>query len=166
MQVSDIMTRDVVTVQMDDTLKWVSEVFEEHRFQHLIVTEEGQTVGVLSDRDLLKHVSPFIGKMAERSQDIASLERRVHQIMTRKLVCCSPETPLRDAAKLFIEHNVSCLPVVQEDCSCNRCVGIITPTDLVAWMTDFLAVDLPTPEESLDDDSDPDAAGSCGCNAA
>lgn len=146
MQVSDIMTRDVVTVLMDDTLRWVRDVFEQHRFRHLIVTEHGRVVGVLSDRDLLKHISPFVGKMAERSQDLASLERKVHQVMTRDLVWCTPDTPIRDAAKLLHEKDISCLPVIEDCRDCHRCVGIVTPGDILDWMIKFLASDLPQDE--------------------
>lgn len=142
MQVQEIMTRDVVTVLMDDTLKWVRDVFDQHPFQHLIVTENGCVVGVLSDRDLLKHISPFVGKMAERTQDLACLQRKVHQIMTRELVSCSPDTPIRDAAKLMFEKDVSCLPVIRDDCECQKCVGIVTPSDVMEWVAGFLGCDL------------------------
>lgn len=133
MLVDEIMTRDVVTVGMDDSLKWVRAIFEEQRFHHLVVTEDGKVVGVLSDRDLLKNISPFIGKMAERPQDLHSLERRVHQIMTRKLISVPPGTDICDASVLLCEHRVGCLPVIDDQ---QRCVGIVSVRDLLRAMAD------------------------------
>jgi CBS domain-containing protein len=91
--VSTIMSRHVAHVSMDDPLRRVRELFEQRRFHHLIVTETGRVVGILSDRDLLTHLSPFLGKVSEREQDAHTLDRRVHQIMSRRLVSCSPHTP-------------------------------------------------------------------------
>ncbi|MDX9910641.1 MAG: CBS domain-containing protein [Phycisphaerales bacterium] len=146
MNISSIMTRDVVTVTMDESLRWIQQVFHEHRFHHLIVTDQGKVVGVISDRDVLKNVSPFIGKMAERTADLATLDRKAHQVMSRALIAVSPATLVRDAAKLMVEHRVSCLPVLDDD---QRPVGIVTWRDLLRWMSDFIAADLPTDVPTL-----------------
>ena len=108
----------------------VLDIFESSSFHHLVVTDGKRVVGVISDRDLLKNISPFIGKMSEREQDAFTLQRRVHQIMTRKLVACSPATSLAEAGKLMDGHKVSCLPVLDER---GACVGIVTMRDLLAW---------------------------------
>jgi len=100
MNVDQLMTRHVVTVSMDDTLDWIQRVFGEYRFHHVVVTENGQVVGVISDRDVLKNLSPFVGKITERAQDSASLKRRAHQIMTRTLVHAREETPVREFLSL------------------------------------------------------------------
>lgn len=130
MTVEQVMTRDVVKVSMDDTVAAVREIFEQHRFHHLVVEENGQVVGVISDRDLLRNLSPFAGKMNERPQDVFLEKRRVHQIMTRNLVSVSPQTPLIEAALKMLDDRVSCLPVVDGRL---RCVGIITTRDLLVW---------------------------------
>ncbi len=130
MRVEQVMTRSVVTVSMDDTVATVREIFETHGFHHLIVEENGQVVGVVSDRDLLRNLSPFVGKMNERPQDLFLERRRVHQIMTRKLISVGPDTPLLDAAIKMLDDRVSCLPVVDARM---RCMGIVTMRDLLTW---------------------------------
>lgn len=131
MEVRDLMTRRVVTVGMDDRLAKVRELFAEHGFHHLLVVERQKVVGVISDRDLFKNLSPFIGKpLAERSQDQATLKRRVHQVMTRKLIAVPAGTSAEQAAALMLEHNVSCLPVVSPE---HRPLGIVTARDLLRW---------------------------------
>lgn len=126
------MTTDVVTIGMDETLRRAQQIFQERRFHHLVVLEENKPVGVLSDRDLLKQLSPFVGiRLSERPQDLATLQRRIHQFMTRRLVAISPESTISEAARTFMRHRVSCLPVI---CGDGKLVGIITTRDLVRWV--------------------------------
>ena len=128
--VETIMTRHVTTVSMDDSIRHVREVFQSVRFHHLVVVDGERIAGVISDRDLLKHISPFVGKITERNQDRYTLDRKVHQVMSRRLVSCSPDTALKDAGRLMLDHRVSCLPVLAD---AGRCVGILTLRDLLNW---------------------------------
>ncbi|MBY0309388.1 MAG: CBS domain-containing protein, partial [Phycisphaerales bacterium] len=73
MRIDNVMTTDLVTVKPEDTLGEVREIFDTHRFHHLLVIEHGKVVGIISDRDLLKHLSPFVGKISERAQDSYTL---------------------------------------------------------------------------------------------
>jgi acetoin utilization protein AcuB len=130
MTLGDIMTKSVVTVHMDDTLNRIQEIFEESKFHHLLVTDQGRVVGVISDRDLLKHLSPFAGNaLMERKQDLNLLKRRAHQIMHRKPVVARPDMPVADATALLLRERISCLPVVTGD---RRVCGVVTWRDLLA----------------------------------
>jgi len=136
--VSDVMTQPVEMISMDDTIKTIRGMFEANRYHHLIVHGDGhQCVGVVSDRDLLKNISPFVGKLRERSEDRSLLDRRAHQIMTRQLVAVRPNTALRAAARVMLDHRISCLPVVDQK---QRCVGIITLRDVVRWAVEELEI--------------------------
>lgn len=126
--VRGVMTTRVVSVEFDDRLSVVKEIFDRLKFHHLLVVENGRLQGVVSDRDLLRALSPFIGTLAETNRDINTLERRVHQIMTRKLVTLTPEASVRDAIDVFLTHGISCLPVVDAQ---NRPVGIVTWRDVL-----------------------------------
>ena len=128
MTIDKIMTTNPVTVRMDDSVRHVKKLFDEHRFHHLLVTERRKLVGVISDRDLLRNLSPFVGRLGEHKRDQAMLDRRVHQIMTRKPVVVTVETTVHDAAALLLQNNVSCLPVVNADM---RPIGLVTWKDLV-----------------------------------
>jgi acetoin utilization protein AcuB len=131
-KVREIMTTEVVTIGMDETLETARGIFNQRRFHHLIVMEGGKAVGVISDRDLLKNLSPFVGvRMSERPQDIGTLRKRIHQIMTRRLVSIEPDAPAAQAARTMMHHRVSCLPVIENGTSL---VGIITLRDLVRWV--------------------------------
>ncbi len=131
--VEQIMTRDLVTVTMDTPLGIVQNAFDRHRFHHVVVVEDTKAVGVISDRDLLRTISPFVGKLAERKVDYLTMQKKAHQIMTRAIIACSPDDSVSDAACMMFKHNISCLPVLDEN---ESCVGIVTLNDVLRWMLD------------------------------
>ena len=64
MEVDSIMTRRVVSVEMDDRLDVVKKIFDTLKFHHLLVVDDrGKLKGVVSDRDLLKALSPYVGRL-------------------------------------------------------------------------------------------------------
>jgi len=127
--VADIMTAPVRTVSMDDSLAAVRGMFRETGVHHLVVVERGRVAGVISDRDLLRAISPFAdNEYTEQARDAATLRKRVHQIMTRRPVTVPPETPIAEAARTMLEKHVSSLPVVNAE---GRLRGIVTSRDLL-----------------------------------
>ena len=91
MTIEEIMSTPVVTVEMDDSLRAVKEIFDNSQFHHVLVVESGKLFGVVSDRDLLKAISPNIGTAAELNRDLATLKKKVHQIVTRNPVTLGSE---------------------------------------------------------------------------
>jgi len=134
--VSDVMTHPLQTVAMDDSIQTIRNIFESKHYHHLVVHgDHNECVGVISDRDLLKNISPFMGKMGERTADRSLMDRRAHQIMTRQLIAVRPNTALRAAARVMLDHRISCLPVVDQK---KHCVGIVTLRDVVRWAVEEL----------------------------
>jgi acetoin utilization protein AcuB len=129
MHVRDVMTVRVVTVEMDDPLRMVKQIFDSTKFHHLlVVNEDHKLYGVVSDRDLLRALSPYIGTNVETARDIATLNKRVHQIMTRKPITLGPDALIEDAVELFLTSRISCIPVVNHDF---RPLGIISWRDIL-----------------------------------
>jgi acetoin utilization protein AcuB len=127
----DLMTPRVVTVELDDPLETVQKIFDSVKFHHLLVVEAGKLCGVISDRDLLRALSPYIGTRSETARDAATLKKRVHQIMTRKPVTLPPEATVGDAVKVFLEHRISCIPIVD---AAFKPIGIVSWRDLLmSW---------------------------------
>lgn len=126
---ASVMTRRVVSVEIDDSLEDVKQIFDSVKFHHLVVLDSDQKVaGVISDRDLLRALSPYIGTASENARDTATLRKRVHQIMTRRPVTLPPEATVADAVRLFLEHRVSCVPVVAPGL---KVVGILSWRDVL-----------------------------------
>ncbi len=132
MNIDTIMTRDLIAVGMDETVEAVSQLLAQHHVHHLLVIENHRLEGVISDRDVLRNLSPFVGRTSERAQDTHLLRRHAHQIMTRHPVCVRPHTPIPEACTLLLLHAVSCLPVLDEH---GRPIGIVTWRDLLRHFT-------------------------------
>ena len=132
MNVDKIMTKKIVTVEMDDSLSLLKEIFDNVHFHHLLVVEAGKLHGVISDRDLLKVLSPNIGTMAETTKDLASLNKKAHQIMSRQPITLTEGSNIYDAITIFMEQSISCIPVVNPE---NKPVGIISWRDILRVIT-------------------------------
>ena len=125
MEVDSIMTRRVVSVEMDDRLDVVKKIFDTLKFHHLLVVDDRRKLkGVVSDRDLLKALSPYVGSAAENARDIATLNKRVHQIMSRNLITLQPHASISAAVQLFLDHRISCIPITDE---------ALKPVGILSW---------------------------------
>jgi len=128
MTIDTIMSRNIVTVEMDDPLKVVQEIFDHVHFHHLLVIERHKLVGVISDRDLLRAISPNIGTHSETDHDTHTLNKRVHQIMSHKPVTLPANAGIFEAIAIFNQHNISCIPVID---SGQQPIGIISWRDIL-----------------------------------
>jgi acetoin utilization protein AcuB len=134
-----IMTPHAVTVTPDTSLRSVRAIFAQHRFHHLLVVEDGRLVGVVSDRDLLKAISPNLGTLAETARDEATLAKHAHQVMSRKLATLNVRATTGDAIDLFNGRQVSCIPVVDDD---------FHPVGIISWRDVLRALSPVSPGES------------------
>jgi CBS domain-containing protein len=114
--VSELMTRDVLTVEPADTIGEAAEKMIAAGIGAVIVSDFGNIIGILTERDILRAV-------AHRTH---SAEARVRQWMTTDVVTIPPTMDSDDAAKLMLERNFRHLPVVSE----GRSVGIVSLRDL------------------------------------
>ncbi|MEE8432115.1 MAG: CBS domain-containing protein [Candidatus Desulfatibia sp.] len=112
MIVNEIMTTKVITIEMDDTLGQIQKIFEKHKFHHLLIVDDGELIGIISDRDVLKEISPYVNTISEDSRARQTLKKKAHQIMSRKPITVEPDTLVDDAASIMLKKNISCLPVV------------------------------------------------------
>jgi acetoin utilization protein AcuB len=132
MDIGNVMTARVVTVEMDDRLDVVKKIFDTLGFHHLLVIDDNRKLkGIVSDRDLLKALSPYVGSAAENARDVATLNKRVHQIMSRNLITLKRQATLDEAMQLFLEHRISCIPIVDDD---------FKPVGILSWRDVFKAV--------------------------
>ncbi len=146
-----VMTSDIVTISLDDSLYKVQNIFVREGFHHLLVVDEDEVVGVLSDRDVLSALSPYLNTPSEKRRDEQTLQRRAHHVMSRQLVTVTRTTPIAQAASLLLKHNVGCLPVVASAGPIRTCAGshlrlvpsgrilegIVTWRDIMAYYLGF-----------------------------
>lgn len=91
-----------------------------HRIGALVVESENQVVGIFTERDLLRRI------VAERRNPEETL---VEEVMTRDVVCCSPDTTAEEARTAMRERRIRHLPVADEE---GKLVGLISIGDLNA----------------------------------
>ncbi|MGI9175918.1 MAG: CBS domain-containing protein [Rhodothermales bacterium] len=130
MQVHTIMTRQAVTVSPDAILMDVRGYFSSRGIHHLLVVDEGRLVGIISDRDMLQAVSPFLDTHTEDYRDVGTLMREAREIMSRDPVTIRPDGTVEEAATLLLEYEISCLPVVSES---GEVEGILTSKDILKY---------------------------------
>jgi CBS domain-containing protein len=128
----DLMTTDPITIGPDDPLDVALSRMIGGRFRHLpVVDPEGGVVGVLTLGDILDAGLSSVGTTAdEHARHLRGV--RVRQALHGSVVTASPVVPWRDAAASLARHRCSSLPVVDG----GRLVGIVTRTDLVAFVLD------------------------------
>ena len=130
MLVSKIMQTRVITINLDDTLEHIQKLFEKHKFHHVLVVEEGELLGVISDRDVLKEISPHINALSEDARALTTLRKKAHQIMTRTPITTEKHTRMEDAANLMLNKVISCLPILSES---GQIEGILSMKDILKF---------------------------------
>ena len=128
MMVSDIMTTEVVTASMDDTLSKIQELFDKNRFHHIPVVNGRKVVGIISDRVLLREISPFIHMPSANNRDFNTMKRKAHQVMIRNVKCIARETSIEEAAETLLIERINCLLVLSDS---GLVDGIITTKDVL-----------------------------------
>ena len=124
MNVDQVMSTRLVTVKMDDPLKKVKQIFDKTHFHHLLVMDGSKLYGVISDRDLLEALSPNIDSISETLKDRASLQKRVHQVMSREPVTLEKDANIYEAISIFNSTKISCIPIVDDH---------FQPIGIVSW---------------------------------
>jgi CBS domain-containing protein len=94
-----------------------------------VVDDGERLVGMLSERELMSHLlSSYLQGGGGRALPAPPQARRtVRDVMTRQVLCVSPEQPLAEVASLMTNKDVDRVPVVKA----GRLVGLLTRGDIV-----------------------------------
>lgn len=130
MQVREIMSTDVEVLDRNDTLLTVEERMTTKKLRHLPVVEQGDIVGLISQRDLFKAAMSSTMGYGEKAQKAFLQSVRVKEIMVYPVTTVTPETPVAEAADMIIQRGLGCLPVVEQ----GKLVGMVTKTDLLRYL--------------------------------
>lgn len=130
MAVSDIVREDVVTVYFDDSLLDVAEVMREERVGSAVVLDaDGETMGMVTDRDLVVYGQRFAEALEETM---------VNEILSMSVVSVTPDASVAELTETMREEGVRRVPVVED----GELRGIVTLDDIVV----HLAGELDSPE--------------------
>ncbi len=128
--ISTIMTKNIITVDINDSLEKAEHLFKKHKIRHIPVVENKKIVGMLSLNDLLR-ISFADGAYREEenvSSDIYEMFS-ISQLMVRKPETVQSKTTVREVAQLLTKTQFHSLPVVDDE----EVVGMVTTTDLLKY---------------------------------
>jgi CBS domain-containing protein len=115
--VKDIMTKRVVTIDVDKTVFEAAELMSTEGIGCLVITDNAVPVGIVTERDFLRRI------VAKR----ASFDIKISEIMSKSVVTVDPDASIKEAARLMSANKIRRLPVLKE----NKLVGIVVAADLV-----------------------------------
>lgn len=132
MRVDDVMSRAVVTIEPDDSLRHAAELMSQHHISGLPVVANGKLVGVLTESDFLvlssgQGRSRWLDVLFGRSK-APEEATEVGDLMTADPVTVAPDRRLRDAARMMISSGVKRLPVVDSE---GNLMGIVSRADIM-----------------------------------
>jgi CBS domain-containing protein len=123
MRVSEVMSRDVVTVPVDATLVEAAELMKAYSIGFLPVVASNIVVGVLTDRDLV------VRGMCERANPYLT---PVRSVMSPEVIWCEEQDVLTDAADILADNQVHRLVVLDKD---GKLAGLLSLDDMAAKMS-------------------------------
>lgn len=142
----DIMTKEVVSVTTDTSLKELAKIFVETRYSNIPVTDEsGVLVGMISETDLIEQQKPlhiptvmaffdgvfYLNSEKRFKQEVDRVTATtVGELYRKDPVTCKPETTTRDLAALMSQHKVHLLPVIEKQ----QMIGVVSRLDLIKVM--------------------------------
>lgn len=126
-QINEVMTNNVRYVDVDAPLREAMRTMHDADIRHVPVLDQGELVGILSDRDLREYEAALWEEEDVGARLEAHLRRPVSDVMNTDLQTLGPEADLVDAMDLMIEHKVGAIPVVEP--STQELVGIVSYID-------------------------------------
>lgn len=130
--VSTIMTKNVVKLNLQDSLTKAETLFKKNKIRHIPVVNGNKIIGMLSFTDLLR--ISFVDAVDEDEVIDVTVYNMftVEQVMAKNLITISPDITIKEAAEILSSREFHALPVVEGD----LLVGIVTTTDLIKYLID------------------------------
>ncbi|WP_042695200.1 CBS domain-containing protein [Azospirillum sp. B506] len=109
----------IVSAAPDDTVAAVARLLTEHRIGAvLVMDDDGQPVGILSERDIVRAIA---------RDGAVALDRPAADLMTRELITAAPDDTVADMMAVMTERRIRHVPIVES----RRVVGVISIGDVV-----------------------------------
>jgi CBS domain-containing protein len=117
MKISEIMTKDVISLSVDDTVEHAAILMRDHNIGSIPVSTNEKIVGIVTDRDIIL-------RCAAEGKDLKT--QIVREIMTTNPVLGNENINVEDAARIMSERQIRRLPIVNN----NTLVGMVSLGDL------------------------------------
>ncbi|WKW47157.1 CBS domain-containing protein [Myroides sp. JBRI-B21084] len=128
--VSQIMTTNLETLTINQSLYEAEKMFKKHGIRHIPVVEGKKIVGVLSYSDLLKISYADVTEGEEDVEAVVYDMFTIPQVMAKTPLTVTSETTVKEVVEILSKETFHSLPVVEND---GELVGIVTTTDLLNY---------------------------------
>ncbi len=115
--VKDIMTKDVVSIDVNYSVFDAAEIMSSNQLGCLVVMDGEVTVGIVTERDIVRRVC---------ARKLPG-ETKVSEIMSKSLITIDPDASIKDAARVMSSNKIRRLPVLKD----GKLVGIVVASDFV-----------------------------------
>jgi len=124
--VAEVMSTDVLTLKLNDTLRLADDMFNLAQVRHFPVLDGDKVAGIVNQDDLL-HASMASLVRHPKDSPREALGSVVVKDIMKPAITITPEMPIRAAAKTMVENGIEALLVVAGE----KLLGLVTRTDLL-----------------------------------
>ena len=128
--VREVMMSNPVTLKPGDTLDLANDIISLGRIRHIPVVEDGQLVGLLSERDLMGAAATKIFQLKQKRKSALIKTVLIKDVMKKRVISVKPDTPIKAAAHLMADKKIGCVPVIEN----GELVGLLTTTDILRYV--------------------------------
>ncbi len=114
------MTKDVITLNPDNTLAEARNIMLSKHIHHIPILEGKKLVGMVTSWDMFK-----LGKSAD---EYATM--KVSEVMTKRVATLDPDQHLGAVADVLTRHLFHAVPIVNDE---HELLGIVTSTDIIRY---------------------------------
>jgi acetoin utilization protein AcuB len=134
MLVGERMSSPVISVPPEMPIIEVLNKMRSEKIRRTPVIKEGRLVGIVSEKDLINASPSQATSLSIWELNYLLSKITVSDIMTKKVLTVTEDTPIEEAARIMADNKIGGLPVMQGD----QVVGIITETDLFKMFLELM----------------------------
>ncbi|MGD9139709.1 MAG: CBS domain-containing protein, partial [Desulfobacterales bacterium] len=123
MLVKNWMSKNVITVDVNDSMPDATKLLKENDIRMLPVMKKGKLVGIVTDRDLKKASASDATTLEVHELLYLLTKIKVKDIMTSDVITVPPDFTVEETAQVLQKNRISGMPVVDAE---ERLVGVIT----------------------------------------
>jgi len=138
MLVNRWMSKQIITIDANDSMSDAMDLLKEHNIKMLSVMEKGKLVGIVTDRDL-KRASPSDATTLEIHELLYLISKiKIKDIMTKNPITVPLNYTIEETAEILLKHKISGVPVIDHH---GDIVGIITQNDIFRTIISLTGVE-------------------------
>ena len=121
MQIKNLMSEEIITVDKDQNLSDALKVLRKHSVSRLPVINNKELVGIISERDIANKLG------SSKYESMPASRLHISSVMVKDVITVPETMQLGEVAKIMLEKGIGSVPVVADD----KMVGIVSKADFV-----------------------------------